>query len=89
MTQIKTTLGNYQHKQILDNTNVFGKWIVTKEGDLDYNNGRYFIDHKRLNEKDWLSHIQEKGWIDLNDFIPAFWAACKVVGIKQLSIIIY
>ena len=48
----------------------FGKWVVSKNGDMDYDN-RYFIDHSRLDE-DWIQHLMEKGWIDFNTFIPAY-----------------
>jgi hypothetical protein len=89
MTKDKVMLGDYEHSKTLTPNGVFGDWVVTKQGDLDYNNGRYFISCERLKEKDWLSHMQEKGWIDLNDFIPAFWYACKINNIVNLTIKIY
>jgi hypothetical protein len=66
---------------------VFGKWVVSANGDLDYDN-RYFIDHSRLSE-DWISHLSEKGWIVFNDFIPAYLQALRNANQKTITINIY
>jgi len=66
---------------------VFGKWVVSPNGDLDYDN-RYFIDHSRLSE-DWISHLSEKGWIVFNDFIPAYLQALRNANQKTITIKVY
>jgi hypothetical protein len=67
----------------------FGKWEVSKNGDLDFNNGRYFISADRLNNDNWIAHLFEKAWIDWNEFIPAYFQACKNAGIQKLQIKIH
>lgn len=69
------------------NQTVFGKWVVCKNGDMDYNN-RYFIDHARL-EENWIQHLSEKGWIDFNDFIPAYLQALQNANKKTITIKLY
>jgi hypothetical protein len=59
------------------------KWAVSENGDLTYNNERYVIDQKNIIDDDWLLHIMDKNWIDLNDFIPAYFEALKRCGIKK------
>lgn len=60
----------------------FGKWHVSKSGDMTYDNGRYSIYDNQLKEDDWISHMFEKGWIDWNEFIPAYFQALKNAGIQ-------
>lgn len=55
----------------------FGKWHVSKSGDMNYDNGRYEIYDYQLTEEDWIAHMFEKGWIDWNEFIPAYFQALK------------
>ena len=76
------TLDNKPKKQL-----VFGKWVVSSNGDLDYDN-RYFIDHTRLDE-DWIQHLMEKGWINFNDFIPAYIEALYRANKTEITIKLY
>jgi len=62
----------------------FGKWIVDDKG-LEYDN-RYFIEKEVIGDKDWMLHLSEKGWINWNDFIPAFLFACKLYGKQKIQI---
>jgi hypothetical protein len=64
----------------------FGKWKVLKNGDMDFDNGRYFIDGNRLGHEDWILHLMEKDWVNMNDFIPAYFQALQNIGIKYLKI---
>ena len=69
---------------------IFGKWKVTNEGDLIYDNGIYVIDENRLKDEDWILHLMEsKGWIDLNEFIPAYFYALEIKEIEYLKIRIF
>jgi hypothetical protein len=58
------------------------QWIVDDHG-IDTVDGKYFIHKERLGElrpgrsqnnecSDWLIHLEEKGWVDIDDFISAF-----------------
>lgn len=64
----------------------FGKWKVFKNGDIDFDNGRYFIDGNRLDHEDWILHLIEKDWANMNDFIPAYFQALQNIGVKYLKI---
>lgn len=66
-----------------------GKWKVTKCGDLYNKEHDYFIDKSRLTEPCWISHLQEKVWIDMSDFIPVYWEALRLSGVKEFKIKIY
>ena len=64
----------------------FGKWKVNKNGDMDFDNGRYFIYGNRLGHEDWILHLMEKNWCDMNDFIPAYFKALQNINVKYLKI---
>lgn len=53
-----------------------GKWEVNTKGSMLYDS-YYAIPHNRLTEEDWIAHLFEKGWIDWNEFIPAYFQALK------------
>ncbi len=61
---------------------LFGKWHVSKSGDMTYDNGRYSIYDYQLEEDNWIAHMSEKNWIDWNEFIPAYFQALKNAGIQ-------
>ena len=62
-------------------------WTISPEGDLHHEKMNYDIFSNQLKEKNWILHMMEKGWVDLNSFIPAYFEACRRCGIKQLDII--
>jgi len=64
----------------------FGKWKVYRNGDINFDNGYYFIDANRLKTEDWILHLMEKGWVDMNDFIPAYFQALQNIGVKHIKI---
>ena len=63
----------------------FGKWHVSIVGDMEYDNGRYYIYNNQLADDNWIAHMFEKGWIDWNEFIPAYYQALKNFGVKNLK----
>ena len=63
----------------------FGDWKVDRKGNLSYDNDRYFIANDRLNNDNWIIHLSEKGWINWNDFIPAYFQACKNAKIQKVG----
>ncbi len=56
---------------------IVGKWSAALNGDLEYDNGRYFIKGSCLTEEDWLIHLFKKNWIDWNEFLPCYFQALK------------
>jgi len=68
----------------------FGKWHVSNNGDMEYDNGRYFIEGTRLTETDWIYHLlTSKSWIDWNEFIPAYFQALKNINKEFVKIRIF
>ena len=63
----------------------YGLWEVTKEGHL-IGKDHYEISNDRLKSADWILHLSKKGWVNMNDFIPAYFEACKINKIKNVTI---
>ena len=64
-------------------------WRVDEDGNLigSYPNGHdYPIAKDRLMECDWIAHMASKTWVDLSQFVPAYFKACMMAGIKKLTI---
>ena len=64
----------------------FGKWKVYQNGDIDFDNGYYFIDGSRLLDEDWIYHLLEKNWVNMNDFLPAYFQALKNIDIELIQV---
>ena len=66
------------------------EWTVTDEGDLVCKDRHYLIEKERLTEMgwniNWISHMAEKNWVNLNSFTPAYLLALKRAGVKTLTI---
>ena len=77
--------GKYMPIDKNKHANTFGKWKVTIKGDMEYDNGRYFIRKERLSEGEWIAHLFEKAWIDWNEFIPAYFQAMKNANIQFVT----
>jgi hypothetical protein len=60
----------------------FGDWVVSKSGDMDYKSGTYIISEDTLYQSNWILHMSEKTWINMNDFIPAYLQAMKNAGLQ-------
>ena len=65
---------------------VFGKWVVSKNGDMCHDN-KYDIISSRLTEENWIIHLSEKVWINWNEFIPAYLQALRNANIKKVTIL--
>lgn len=61
-------------------------WWLSDAGDMWNGKGCYAIYENRLAEGDWLLHLMGKVWFDANTFIPAYFDACRRVGIKKVTI---
>lgn len=62
-------------------------WEISPKGDLCHKKMGYNIYNNQLNQNDWILHMMEKGWCDLNTFIPAYFEACRRAGINSLKIL--
>ena len=62
-------------------------WTISSRGDLENKKWAYLIQAGQLREKDWILHMMEKKWCNLNTFIPAYFEACSRAGIKEMSIL--
>lgn len=67
----------------------FGKWQVSKNGDMLYDGGRYSIADYQLKDVDWIIHMFEKKWIDWNEFMPAYFQALKNAGVQYQNMQIF
>lgn len=56
----------------------YGVWAICVDGIYSlYVN--YFIDKNRFDEDDWIFHLSEKTWVDINDFSAAFSRAKEIL----------
>ena len=77
-----------------DYREVIDMWKVNKDGDLvwvknkyGHNKSYYIITKERLNEEDWLSHMNEKmDAAEFGQFVCAYFKACEMAGIKELKV---
>ena len=65
----------------------FGEWEVDEYKFTVFNKKmNYSIEGDRLTEEDWIYHLRKKNWVDLNEFIPAYFYALSLKGITKLKI---
>jgi hypothetical protein len=61
-------------------------WMVDKDGNLVNKEKAYEIPRDRLTEDDWIIHMMEKGWVNMNSFMPAYLEALKRAGHRSVRI---
>ena len=61
-------------------------WTFSKTGDLTSTKTGYCVTCDRLTEPDWILHMSEKTWVDMNTFVPAFFRALEVSGHRSVRI---
>jgi hypothetical protein len=80
----------------VDGAATFRQWVVCRRG-MDARRGEYPIPKKGLADtrvsgsdtlSDWLLHMAEKEWVDLEDFILAWQEACRVhrVDLERINV---
>jgi len=63
----------------------FNDWKVDANGGIHNERAEYFIDPCRLGEN-WLDHLSQKVWVDMNKFVPAYIKACARAGVTTVKI---
>jgi len=61
------------------------EWRISDRGDIEHKKNGYYIEKERLAEN-WLEHMAEKKWVDMNTFVPAYAEACHRAGVKTVKI---
>ncbi len=64
----------------------FGNWHVSENGDMNFKNGRYQIFGYQLSQDNWILHMLEKDWVNLNEFVPAYFHALRNIGYENHTI---
>lgn len=65
--------------------NVKSDWTVHEDGTMVHNDKGYVIEGWRLTEN-WLEHMSEKNWVDMNTFVPAYIRACYIADVQKVEI---
>lgn len=62
-------------------------WTVEQDGTMIHNGTPYYyIEPYSLTEEDWVLHMMEKNWVDLNTFFPAYFHACRLAGRNVVNV---
>lgn len=64
----------------------FGEWLVFENGNMVHDTEGYEIDHDRLNESDWWTFFFTEPNFNWNEFIPAYFFACKQANVQTLNL---
>lgn len=67
-----------------EEVDVVPDWTVEEDGTLINKRMGYEIGPDQLRDQnDWILHLMEKPWVNLNSFIPAYFLALRRLGIKD------
>lgn len=61
------------------------EWSVSRAGDIRHKFNGYQIPAQSLQREDWLSHMAEKTWVDMNTFFPAYRSAIRRAGFNGIG----
>lgn len=61
-------------------------WEIEKDGTMIHKDPYYYIEGARLNDENWLTHMARKKWVDMKEFVDAYFTACRVRGLDRVSI---
>ncbi|MBQ7911868.1 MAG: hypothetical protein IJ363_13925 [Clostridia bacterium] len=66
----------------MENDKTKFRWFVDDKGIIWVHRpmGDYVIYPEQFMEMDWLQHMADKSWVDLNTFVPAFQRAFRLSG---------
>ena len=74
-------LGELERKKEIDESD----WKVDAEGSMTHEKPYYFIEASRLGEN-WLEHMSNKGWVNLDTFVRAYIRACYIARVNTVQI---
>lgn len=60
-------------------------WAVDKHGNMEHKKTGYYITADRLAEN-WLQHMSEKTWVNMDTFVRAYIRACYIARVKTVNI---
>lgn len=63
-----------------------GSWFIEPDGSMTHASPAYDIDGARLAEGNWITHMAEKRWVDLREFVRAYFTACQIRGLRTVSL---
>lgn len=63
-----------------------GPWSIEQDGTMVHESTNYYIEGARLNDENWLTHMARKKWVDMKEFVDAYFTACRVRGLDRVSI---
>lgn len=63
-----------------------GSWSIEQDGTMVHERTNYYIEGARLDNENWLVHMAAKRWVDMREFTQAYFTACRVRGIKNLTV---
>jgi hypothetical protein len=55
----------------------FGQWLITPIG-IEATETFYFIERSRVEDTDWIAHMSEKDWVNMEDFTRALYHASRI-----------
>ena len=56
----------------------YGSWAICADGVYSLYT-KYFVEKSRFDESDWVEHLSEKTWINIDDFKNAFTKAKEIL----------
>lgn len=71
-----------------EEVDVVPDWTIEEDGALVNKRMGYEISPDQLRDQDdWILHLMEKPWVNLNSFIPAYFLALRRLGIKDAVVL--
>jgi hypothetical protein len=61
-------------------------WYVGLDGDLLDRRTGYHIPCDELRKDHWFAHLKDKLWFDADTFLPAYFRACELAGLKVVKL---
>lgn len=74
-------LGELERRKEIDESD----WKVGPDGSMTHEDPYYFIEGCRLDEN-WLEHMSQKKWVNMNTFVRAYIRACYTARVNTVQI---
>lgn len=66
--------------------NESNEWTVLDDGSMINKKRSYYIEACTLASGNWLDHMMQKTWVDMNTFVPAFLEACSRARVEEVRV---